>query len=114
LYLRTGRSIPLPLRVPYHIGQSGRARRAYWPQIYPGRLVLLRAVENPRDPFKRWGGMGAEGLEIHEIPGNHDTMIREPLVQEVAAKLNQVLRRAQAALMVMLLNAHALFSLMPD
>ena len=98
VYLRTGRPIPLPLRVPYHIGQCGRARRAYQPRVYPGRLVLLRAVENRRDPFKRWGGMGTEGLEIHEIPGNHDTMIREPQVQEVAARLNQVLRRAHEAL----------------
>jgi thioesterase domain-containing protein len=84
--------------MPYFLGTAFGARRAYIPQVYPGRLILLRARENPRDPLKRWGGMGQQGLDIYEIPGNHFTMLQEPRVQQVATMLKQVLLQAQRAL----------------
>jgi thioesterase domain-containing protein/acyl carrier protein len=98
MYVRTGRILPIALRMPYFLGMAFSARRAYSPQVYPGRLILLRARENPRDPLKRWGGMGAQGLDIYEIPGNHFTMLQEPQVQQVAIMLKQVLLQAQQAL----------------
>jgi amino acid adenylation domain-containing protein len=98
MYVRTGRTLPIALRMYYFLGTAFRARRAYIPQVYPGRLILLRARENPRDPLKRWGGMGQQGLDIYEIPGNHFTMLQEPRVQQVATMLKQVLLQAQRAL----------------
>jgi len=99
MYVRTGgRTLPIALRMPYFLGTAFGARRVYIPQIYPGRLILLRARENPRDPLKRWGGMGQQGLDIYEVSGNHFTMIQEPRVQQVAAMLKQVLLQAQQAL----------------
>jgi aspartate racemase len=98
MYVRTGRVLPIALRLRYFLGMAFGARRAYRPQVYPGRLILLRARENPRDPLKRWGGMGRQGLDIHEIPGNHFTMLQEPQVQQVATMLKRVLFQAQASI----------------
>jgi thioesterase domain-containing protein/acyl carrier protein len=97
MYVRTGRALPMALRLRYFLGTAFGARRAYTPQVYPGRLILLRARENPRDPLKRWGGMGQQGLDIYEIPGNHFTMLQEPQVQQVATTLKRVLLQAQAS-----------------
>jgi amino acid adenylation domain-containing protein len=98
MYLRTGRVLPMALRMRYFLGLAFGARRAYAPQAYPGRVILLRARENPRDPLKRWGRISQGGLDIHEVPGNHFTMLQEPLVQEVATVLKQVLLQAHQAL----------------
>ena len=97
LYLREGRRLPLGLRLTYFLGMARRAARGYDPRPYPGRLVLLRAIDNPRDPHKRWGGMSTDGLDIYDIPGNHATMLTEPRVQQVAAQITRLLRQHQDA-----------------
>ena len=63
--------------------------------LYPGRLVLLRALDDPRDPYKRWGGMSVGGLDVYEVPGSHFTMLMEPHVQQVAVQLTKLLCEAQ-------------------
>jgi pimeloyl-ACP methyl ester carboxylesterase len=75
VYLRPERRLPMRLRLPYFLGLCRQASQAYRPPIYPGRLVLLRALDNPRDPYKRWGGMSVEGLDVYEVPGSHFTML---------------------------------------
>jgi thioesterase domain-containing protein len=69
-------------------------------QIYPGRAVLLRSKEGTMgdcddDSERGWTGMLAGGLEIHEVPGDHMTMLKEPQVRKVAERLSECLRKAQ-------------------
>ncbi len=69
----------------------------YKARMYPGRLTLFRAGEqqtgfNP-DPFSGWKGMAARGLEVHDVPGNHLTMLQEPHVRVLAKKLSDCLNR---------------------
>jgi amino acid adenylation domain-containing protein len=65
-----------------------QAQRSYYPQVYPGKLVLFRAKERlDRTYYDRamsWGGLAAGGLEIREVLGNHYTIIQEPFVSGLA------------------------------
>jgi thioesterase domain-containing protein len=71
----------------------------YVPQLYNGRGVLLRArepeVQFCNAPDRGWADMFADGLEIHDVPGNHASILCDPDVQEVHRKLDECLRVAQ-------------------
>jgi thioesterase domain-containing protein len=69
-----------------------RAAEQYRPQVFPGRITVLRASE--QDPLLAgapadlgWGGLANEGVEVLEIPGNHETLAREPNVAVLASAL---------------------------
>jgi aspartate racemase len=51
---------------------------AYKPRRYDGRVILLRAA-NPRaeDPVTRWRSIMNGPFEVHDIPGDHFTHLRE-------------------------------------
>ncbi len=71
----------------------------YVPQVYSGKITLLRAskmvAEDSRGVFAQsfqkpalgWGELTTEPIEIHEVPGDHVTMLAEPHVQVLADKL---------------------------
>jgi aspartate racemase len=67
---------------------------------YAGRPILFvardRGVEEDADPQFGWGGLASDGMEIHEVPGDHNTMFGEPHVQIMAQRLQACLDRAQA------------------
>jgi acyl-CoA synthetase (AMP-forming)/AMP-acid ligase II/thioesterase domain-containing protein len=73
----------------------------YVPQIYPGLVTLFRARKQPNGIFPDttlgWARLAASGLEIHEVPGDHTTVIREPLVDVLAAGLVACLQRDRFA-----------------
>jgi amino acid adenylation domain-containing protein len=63
---------------------------------YPGRITLIRpsdapfAVPSPPDRgWRRW----AADIDVHVVPGQHHSMVREPHVQELARTLDACLRR---------------------
>jgi aspartate racemase len=92
-YVSTGRPLPHALRNITEINLQ--AARAYVRQIYPGQIILFRASEQPvecyPDPQLGWGGLAAGGLEIYEVPNDHDTMLRSPvLAEQVKVCLQQV------------------------
>jgi thioesterase domain-containing protein len=78
----------------------------YWPgpgfepPRFAGRITLFRTRKQPyyrvRDPEMGWGPRAERGVEVHTIPGTHRTMLREPNVQVLAARLRECLDRAQA------------------
>jgi len=76
-----------------------QALSAYLPQVYPGRLTLFLCSDAPERSFfdSRWGWseMAAEGLEVHVIPGSHETMFSEPHVRVVAEKLRVCLQKVR-------------------
>ena len=65
---------------------------------YPGRITLFRptdapfAVPTPRD--RGWGRWAAD-VDVHFVPGQHHSMVKEPHVQELARTLDACLRRAE-------------------
>lgn len=78
--------------------QNLKALKRYrsWP--YPGRVSLFNAehLDEGMIPDRYYGWYGlAEQIEIHTVPGTHDSMLAEPHVAVLAQKLDAVLRRTQ-------------------
>ena len=76
-------------------GACETAARTYVPHAYPGRLILFRSRHRPllqfEDPHVGWSGYAEQGLEIHEVEGNHDSILLEPQVRTVAEELKDYL-----------------------
>ena len=92
------RTLPRAIR---EVGASGaEASRAYEPGPYAGRVALLRATEQPygivHDPTNGWSALAVGGLEVHDVPGHHGAIMREPRVCILARELDACLREAQA------------------
>ena len=71
------------------------AVKDYVPQVYRGRAALFLAndLTSGYDVEDGWGQLVTE-LEVHQIPGNHLDIIKEPHVQALAAKLSGCIERA--------------------
>lgn len=92
--------LPKAIRNVQHSGR--KAAKNYQPKPYPGRIILFRATQQPLgiypDPNLGWGELALGGLEIHDIPGYHGAIIREPRVRVLAEKLIVCLREARKGL----------------
>jgi thioesterase domain-containing protein len=75
-----------------------QALREYAPKPYPGRVVLFRARTRPLFRLHGydlgWGALARGGLTVIPIPGNHETLLREPRVGVLAAALKEHIGRA--------------------
>lgn len=94
--LRTfGRPLPRVLREE-HLRQLAQDSPS---GAYPGRITLFRAKRptgGNHDPALGWGRFAAQGVEVHEIPGDHQDMFKPPNVQILARRLRDCLLEAQA------------------
>ena len=63
-----------------------KATQTYVPSVYSGRVILFRASDRPPglydDPKLGWGDLAVEGMEIYEIPGNHTSIMKSPILAE--------------------------------
>jgi hypothetical protein len=89
------------------------AVKNYRPPIYKGNVVLFRpaldeayALQPGRvvnigggfvDHANYWGEFVASGIDVEVVTGDHDSMVLEPHVRALAAKLRARLETAQAA-----------------
>jgi amino acid adenylation domain-containing protein len=68
-----------------------RAVRAYAPKPYPGRVALFVTASHPErgtlGADLGWGRLVGEGLETAELPGDHYSLLRGPVAQELADRL---------------------------
>jgi amino acid adenylation domain-containing protein len=91
-----------PLAQWYHdiIAANGRLLARYDPQLYPGRLLLIRTrAEGPRAlraEDRGWGLLAAGGVEVRTVKANHITIVKEPHARTVAALLAAELDRLDA------------------
>ncbi len=80
------------LEYVYHVNLD--AVGIYRSKRYSGRVVLFNAAQQDPaiipDPFYGWRGL-AEKIDIHVIPGDHDTILMEPNVRDLARKLSAYL-----------------------
>jgi thioesterase domain-containing protein len=102
LYLRLFRHAPAraivqQLSAP---GSSPRASMemalaAYKPQPYAGRVVLFKARQREWyvdwDPMDDWKTFISGKLEVHTLPGEHNTLIKNPYAVELARQLQKLL-----------------------
>jgi thioesterase domain-containing protein/acyl carrier protein len=96
-YLARGRRIPCSCRRGYRRGIQRRARRAYVPQTYPGRVTLLHTSQSGAWMQDDWQAFAGRGLEVLEIPGDHFSLFSgsntEPFLHQVLGCLQRT--RAQ-------------------
>jgi len=74
------------------------AMQSYKPKPYPGPITFFRANRHRfelADPQASWGKFAAGGLEMHEIPGYHGSLVAPPHVSVLATKLRVCLEEAQ-------------------
>jgi amino acid adenylation domain-containing protein len=72
-----------------------RATYEYRPSVYPGRIIFMRPAERLGEALftessseqTDWHGLAADGVEVETVPGDHFTMVREPHVGTLAARL---------------------------
>ncbi|MBD1806974.1 hypothetical protein H6F98_16165 [Microcoleus sp. FACHB-SPT15] len=66
-------------------------------QVYHGPVTLFRAIDEIAfyDADLGWGKMAPGGLDIHDIPGNNESVFQEPCVQVMAEKLRACIDKAQ-------------------
>jgi thioesterase domain-containing protein/acyl carrier protein len=80
-------------------GALVHAAWSYRPQPYPGRVVLFRCAatgsREGSDPFSGWNRVAGGGVEFHEVPGEHSTVMREPHVKTLATELLACLEHAR-------------------
>jgi amino acid adenylation domain-containing protein len=82
--------------------QNIQASKAYVPQPYAGRVTLFRATEKifyPQPYLESelgWLALATGGVERHDVPGDHMTMLQEPQVQVLAARFQECLAQAHA------------------
>jgi acyl-CoA synthetase (AMP-forming)/AMP-acid ligase II/thioesterase domain-containing protein/acyl carrier protein len=74
--------------------------RRYQPRQWSGRTLHLWAEQRPkgafRDPEFIWGHLSPAGFIFHEVPGDHDSMLREPNANAIAEILGEELSKANA------------------
>nr|MBA3786819.1 AMP-binding protein [Acidobacteriota bacterium] len=71
------------------------AIKKYIPKVYPGIVTFFCAVEEicPEENLTGWQRLAQGGVEVVEVPGDHQTMIKEPCVQELAKALEKSISR---------------------
>ena len=92
-----------------HISEEGRrtlsarleALEGYHPQVYQGQVTLFRTralpLTLPHDPELGWGSLATCGVEIKIVAGNHDSILRKPHVESLAAQLQMCLAQVEAS-----------------
>jgi len=88
VYARIGRPVPRVFRSASRINWF--AAQQYVAKPYQGRITMFRAargiaLDDPRyGEALGWQDLAIGGVEIHEVPGTHRDMLREPHVRILA------------------------------
>ena len=89
----------LPTKYIQLENQIWKVGQQYLPKIYPGKMTLFRASKQPLgiqpDATLGWEEFVAGGIEIHEVPGHHGSIVAEPYVPILAEKLSSCLALTQ-------------------
>jgi amino acid adenylation domain-containing protein len=72
-----------------------RAQSEYQPRKYPGRITLFCTAASDDGQFvddRGWNGIAEGGVQIYEIPGEHQAVFEPPNISAWASKLDACLR----------------------
>jgi aspartate racemase len=97
-YRARGKPVPIEVRESWLFASFLRAAQRYRPSPYRGRICVVRAADGdafPREfpPDMGWGEVAAGGLEVHEVPGGHHSLMQEPNVQTLSCLIDDVIER---------------------
>jgi amino acid adenylation domain-containing protein len=92
-----GYPLPLALRSPYILDLYDRAASEYAPGLQAGRIIVFKPTDDCVSA-QGWESFAADGLEVHEVPGNHhDVVNKETHVALWAKQLRICLESAYSA-----------------
>ena len=81
-------------------GNNSRALSSYKVRPYPGQVTLFRAAHGTHGyrfgPDNGWTSFALDGLRVHEVPGEHETIFAQPNVSTLAEALDEYIRAAIA------------------
>jgi amino acid adenylation domain-containing protein len=102
--------IGIPYIRSYVMGYKTRQKAIfqYSPEVYPGRITLLRCVEEDQevleslkrfggdtiDPSFGWGSLSRQSVDVRIVPGHHERMLQEPFVDAIADCLKSCIKDA--------------------
>jgi len=73
----------------------------YQSQVYPGKVTLFRCQVQPIDQSLHhdlgWSELVTGDIEIHPIPGDHFSILKEPHVRVLAKKLKSCLEQLETS-----------------
>jgi thioesterase domain-containing protein len=71
---------------------NSQATYRYSPKPYANPVTLFRAAEQPgsleHEPTLGWNALASD-IRVHEVPGNHLSLLKQPHVQLLAQHLRQ-------------------------
>jgi hypothetical protein len=84
------------------VGEASRlAARNFVPKPYDGHLLIFSAKTREDHPYREntlgWVPVALGGVTACEVDGDHRSMMSNPAVNAIAAKLDEALRAAQRA-----------------
>ncbi len=95
------RQRPVPVRLRDNLKLFSALAKAHRPQPYEGLITLFKAVEQSAefgpDPSLGWACVARQGVDVHEVPGDHMTILDEPRVATLASRLRACIDFAQMA-----------------
>lgn len=97
VYRAFGRPVPQRAGSIEDINRFAAAN--YIPRTYAGKLTLFRTRRRSSrvdDYCLGWGPLSQGGVEVHEVPGDHDSMTDSPNAYVLAQKLAACLRATPA------------------
>ena len=78
----------------------------YWPdssfvpRTVDGRITVFRVVDQPATRIRShalgWESRSTGGVDVEIVPGDHDTLLRSPYVEELASRLSKILAETEA------------------
>jgi amino acid adenylation domain-containing protein len=93
------RSVPSFMKNTFYISRA--AAMNYKARPWPGPVTLFRASVQRDSRLPRdlgWGSVAEGGVEVYELPGDHDRIFEEPNVRVLAEQLRARLERSDAAM----------------
>jgi len=90
-----GLSIPVSMRSPYILDIYRKAMRSYTPRLYGGNVILFAGDGYSQTLRQKWFELCCAKLTIHQVPGDHSSVLVEPNLGQWAKKLKTCLDEAQ-------------------
>ena len=79
---------------------NGQAFFNYKPRPYQGKVTLFRplkkslsAFQNTQSKTQGWEKVASDGVDLHWVPGTHETMLQKPHVTVLAERLKQCMNQ---------------------
>jgi thioesterase domain-containing protein len=94
-----GKAMPFEVRDFWLTQSFLKSARRYPPSVYPGKLTVLRATQVDPEllgvgPELGWTEFAKGGIQSFDVPGDHHSLLQEPHIGVLAARLKECLEAA--------------------